>query len=78
VVKNQDKVPGTRLGLALGGGAARGLAHIGVLEVLGKEGIHIDMIAGTSLGALIGALYAQGKEIDDMKNQSSATLTSRT
>ena len=69
MVKNQDKVPGTRLGLALGGGAARGLAHIGVLEVLEKEGIHIGMIAGTSLGALIGALYAQGKEIDDMKRQ---------
>ncbi|UCH43890.1 MAG: patatin-like phospholipase family protein [Dehalococcoidales bacterium] len=68
-MKNRGKVPGTRLGLALGGGAARGLAHIGVLEVLEKGGIHIDMIAGTSLGALIGALYARGQEIDDMKQQ---------
>ena len=51
-----------KVGLALGTGAARGLAHIGVLEVLQKEGIHIDMIAGTSAGALVGALYAQGKD----------------
>ncbi len=57
-----------KVGLALGSGAARGLAHIGVLAILGKEGIHIDMIAGTSAGALIGALYAQGKDISLIKN----------
>ena len=51
-----------KIGLALGGGAARGLAHIGVLKVLEKEGIPINMIAGTSVGAAIGALYAQGKD----------------
>lgn len=51
-----------KIGLALGGGAARGLAHIGVLEVLQKEGIPIDMIAGTSAGAAIGAIYAQGND----------------
>lgn len=51
-----------KIGLALGGGAARGLAHIGVLEVLEREGIPIDMISGTSAGAVIGALYAQGKD----------------
>jgi NTE family protein len=51
-----------KVGLALGGGAARGLAHIGVLEVLEKEGIPVDMISGTSAGAAIGALYAQGKD----------------
>ena len=51
-----------KVGLALGGGAARGLAHIGVLEVLEKEGIYPDMIAGTSAGALIGAIYAQGND----------------
>jgi NTE family protein len=49
-----------KIGLALGGGAARGLAHIGVLEILEKEGIPIDYIAGTSSGAVIGALYAAG------------------
>jgi len=54
--------------LALGGGAARGLAHIGVLSVLEKEGIPIDMIAGASVGALVGAIYAQGRDITQMKN----------
>jgi len=47
-----------KIGLALGGGAARGLAHIGVLQVLQREGIPIDFIAGTSAGAIIGAAYA--------------------
>lgn len=56
-----------KVGLALGGGAARGLAHIGVLEVLEKEGIPVDMIAGTSAGAVAGALYAQGKSAGQIK-----------
>jgi len=56
-----------KIGLALSGGGARGLAHIGVLEVLEREGIPIDMIAGTSAGAAIGALYAQGKSINEIK-----------
>jgi NTE family protein len=56
-----------KVGLALGGGAARGLAHIGVLEVLEKEGIPVDMIAGTSAGAAVGALYAQGKPAGQIK-----------
>lgn len=47
-----------RIGLALGGGGARGLAHIGVLKVLEASGIKIDVIAGTSIGALVGATYA--------------------
>jgi NTE family protein len=49
-----------KIGIALGGGAARGIAHIGVLEILEKEGIPIDMVAGTSAGAVIGALYCSG------------------
>jgi len=57
-----------KIGLALGTGAARGLAHIGVLEVLETEGIPIDMIAGTSAGAFVGALYAQGKDISLIRN----------
>ena len=61
-------MPKRKVGLALSGGAARGLAHIGVLEVLEKEGISIDMIAGTSAGAAIGALYAQGKDINQIKS----------
>jgi len=62
------KSPRKKVGLALGSGAARGLAHIGVLEVLDREGIPIDMIAGTSIGALIGALYAQQKDVSRIKN----------
>jgi NTE family protein len=58
-----------KVGLALGGGAARGLAHIGVPKVLETEGIPIDMIAGTSAGAAIGALYAQGKDANLIENQ---------
>jgi len=57
-----------KIGLALGGGSARGLAHIGVLEVLEEEGIPIDLIAGTSAGAAIGALYAQGKDASLIKD----------
>ena len=58
-----------KIGLALGGGYARGLAHIGVLEVLEREGIPVDMIAGTSIGALIGALYARKKDATLLKKQ---------
>jgi NTE family protein len=56
-----------KVGLALGGGAARGLAHIGVLEILEKEGIPIDMIAGTSMGAIIGGIYARTRNAQAMR-----------
>lgn len=52
-----------KVGLALGGGGARGLAHIGVLKVLERENIPIDLIIGTSMGAIIGAVYALTKDI---------------
>ncbi len=55
-----------KIGLALGGGAARGLAHVGVLQVLLKEGIPVDMIAGTSAGAIVGAAYAWSQDTDRM------------
>ena len=54
------------IGLALGGGFARGLAHIGVLKVLEEEKIPINFVAGTSVGALIGAVYAAGASPKDM------------
>ena len=50
-----------RVALALGGGAARGFAHIGVIEVLEENGIHVDMVTGTSAGSFVAALYASGK-----------------
>ena len=61
--------PGTRprIVLVLGGGGARGLAHIGVLRVFEEEGIPIDEIVGVSVGALIGALYASGISVDDIE-----------
>ena len=62
------KFQNRKVGLALGSGAARGLAHIGVLEVLEKEGVPIDMIAGTSMGALVGAIYVQGKDAHQIKD----------
>ena len=61
------EIAGIRLGLALGAGAARGWAHIGVLKVLEAAGIHIDMIAGTSMGALVGGIYAATASVDALK-----------
>jgi NTE family protein len=51
-----------RLGLALGGGAARGFAHIGVIQVLEENGYHPQLVAGTSAGSLVAALYAAGND----------------
>lgn len=49
-----------KIGLVLGGGGSRGIAHIGVLEVLDREKIPVDLIVGTSMGAIVGSLYAAG------------------
>jgi NTE family protein len=56
-----------RIVLVLGGGGARGLAHIGVLRVFEEEGIPIDEIVGVSVGALIGALYSSGLSVDEIQ-----------
>lgn len=56
-----------KIGLALGGGFARGIAHIGVLKALEEEGIRPDVIAGTSVGALIGAAYCSGLSVADLE-----------
>jgi NTE family protein len=55
------------IGLALGGGFARGMAHIGVLKVLEEEGIPVRVVAGTSVGALIGAAYCSGLSIEELE-----------
>lgn len=54
--------PPTKLGLALGGGAARGFAHIGVIQVLEESGIKPDLVVGTSAGSLVASIYAIGKD----------------
>ena len=58
---------GPRVGLVLSGGGARGLAHVGVLEVLEAEGIGVDCVAGTSMGAAIGGLWAAGHSAADIE-----------
>jgi NTE family protein len=60
-----------RIGLALGGGFARGIAHVGVLKVLEEENIPIRYIAGTSVGALIGAAYCSGLSAADLEQVAS-------
>jgi len=61
---NPDRRP--RVGLALGSGSARGLAHLGVIRAIEDAGIEVDFIAGTSMGALIGAIHAAGK-LDELE-----------
>ena len=63
---NNHSKNNVNIGLALGSGSARGLAHIGVIRALEEAGIKIDCVAGTSIGALIGSVYASGK-LDDME-----------
>jgi NTE family protein len=62
---SEHRVPA--IGLALGGGFARGMAHIGVLKVLEEEGIPVRVVAGTSVGALIGAAYCGGLSIEELE-----------
>ncbi len=65
-----------RIGLALGGGGARGLTHIGVLKVLEQERIPIYIIAGTSIGSLVGGAYASGVSPDDLQQKVTLYLES--
>ncbi len=58
-----------RIGLALGGGGARGLSHIGVLKVFEQENIKIDAIAGTSMGSIIAAMYASGFKPEEIEKK---------
>ncbi len=52
-----------KVGLALGAGSAKGFAHIGILQALDEAGIHIDMISGSSMGAIIGGIYSVGTDL---------------
>ena len=60
------RLAGRIVGLALSSGGARGIAHVGVLRVLERERIPIDVVAGTSVGSLVGGLYAAGRSVDDI------------
>jgi NTE family protein len=61
-----------KIGLALGSGGARGFAHLGVIKVLQDEGIPINLIAGSSMGALVGSFYGAGLEMDRLYKLSTA------
>jgi NTE family protein len=65
---------GIRIGVALGGGGARGMSHLGVLKALEQNGIVVDMIAGTSAGAMTGIFYAYGLDCDYSANQFASDL----
>lgn len=65
IVKPQGKKI-KKIGIAFGGGGARGFAHLGVVKAFEELGIHFDYIAGTSIGAIVGALYAYGMSSEDM------------
>ena len=65
---------GVRVGVALGGGAARGMAHLGVLHALDQNGIVVDVIAGTSAGAMTGVLYSAGLDCEYLASQVAADL----
>ena len=58
-----------RVGLVLGGGGSRGIAHIGVLQVLVRERIPIDLIVGTSMGGIVGVLFALGFSPDQLADR---------
>jgi len=61
--------PRPRIGLVLSGGGARGLAHVGVLKVLERERVPVDLVVGTSMGAIIGGLYASGMRATDIERE---------
>lgn len=63
----QTAAPRPRIGIALGSGSARGWAHIGVLQALAEAGVEPDIVAGTSIGSLVGALYVHG-HLDAMES----------
>ncbi len=71
------EIAGVRVGLALGAGAARGWAHIGVLKVLEEEGIPVDMIAGTSMGALVGGIYASSASVSHLNSHTINRLSTK-
>jgi len=70
LTKIARQIGGVLVGLVLGGGAALGIAHIGVLRVLERENIPVDIVVGSSIGAFIGSLWAMGKNAEDLEKLS--------
>jgi len=64
--------PPIRIGVALGGGAAKGFAHIGVIKMLEASGLRVEVVSGTSAGSVVGALYASGMDAFQMQQQAFA------
>jgi NTE family protein len=75
-MKRGTRSKGRNIGLALGGGGARGLAHIGVLKVFQREDIPVHIIAGTSIGALVGAAFASGIQPEALQGKVDTYLLS--
>src|SRR5829696_8582497 len=75
IAPDREIRPRLKIGLALGGGAARGWSHIGGMRVLAREGIVPDVIAGSSVGAVVGGCYAAGKL--DQLEEFAVSLTKR-
>ena len=63
-------INGKKIGLVLSGGGAKGFAHVGVIKVLEENGIKPDIVVGTSMGSVIGGLYASGKDVGFLEKQS--------
>lgn len=68
--REPDKPPRPRVGLALSGGAARGIAHVGVIRVLQEHGVPFDVISGTSAGSLVGGALAAGMKLSEIEEMS--------
>jgi predicted acylesterase/phospholipase RssA len=62
-----DRLGGSSLGLVLAGGGARAFAHIGVLRALAEAGLHVDRVAGSSIGAIVAALHATGRDGEELE-----------
>ena len=54
------------IGLVLSGGGVRGMAHLGLIQALEEQGMNISMVSGTSVGAIIGAMYCNGRSVEEM------------
>ena len=71
-VKPTPAAPKVKVGIALGGGAAKGFAHIGVIKMLEANGLAPDVVAGTSAGSVVGALYASGMDVFELQKNAIA------